>query len=321
MTTPSQRISPDNLESLLGDGAEFDKIRRIWRTLGDAAVGGGDDCAFLPVGEQLVAIGTDLALEDVHFRVGWLSPREIGWRSTVASLSDLAAVAANPGGVLVSLGVSEDWPDDMVAELMGGVGDAVSAAGARFLGGDLVRSDALTIDVVVLGTVDEPLLRSGAKVGDGLWVTGLLGGPATALAAWADRREPERTARERFAAPVPRLSESRWLKERGARAMIDVSDGLIADAKHLAAASGVKCVIESESVPVHRSADHATALVSGEEYELLFALPPDHESRMDDFRNTFDLPLSRIGRIEKGSGVELLQLAIPIELPKGFRHF
>ncbi len=314
--------SSGNLDYPLGEGAEFDKIRRIWQELGDRAVGGGDDCAFLPIGTSLVAVGTDLALEDVHFRVGWLSPREIGWRSTVAALSDLAAVAAEPAGVLVSLGVSKDWRDDMIADVMNGVGDAVRSAGTRLLGGDLVQSAKLAIDVVVLGTVDTPLRRSGGRAGDALWVTGLLGGPATALAAWQQRSEPERTARERFAAPTPRLAEARWLKQHGARAMLDVSDGLVQDAGHLAAASGVRCVIETESVPVHPSVtDNANALVSGEEYELLFALPPDADPAMEGFTESFGIPLTKIGRLEAGSGVQVLRLAAPVEVPTGFRHF
>jgi thiamine-monophosphate kinase len=306
----------------LGEGAEFDKIRHIWRRLGSRAVGGGDDCAFVPAGEGLVAIGTDLAIEGVHFRVGWLAPHEIGWRATVASLSDLAAVAAVPVGVLVSLGVSPEWPDEMVAELMDGVGEAVRAAGTTVVGGDLVRSDRLVIDVVATGRVTDPVLRSGANVGDGLWVSGGLGGPAVALAAWERNQEPERTARARFAAPEPRLQEARWLKERGARAMIDVSDGLVADAGHLAAASGVRCVIETEWVPVHASVtDKTTALVSGEEYELLCALPQGAEVAVSGFADAFGVPLTRIGRVEEGSGVEVLRLAVPIEIPTGFRHF
>ncbi len=307
----------------LGSGGEFDRIRAIWRRLGEQASPAGDDCALVSVGGIPLAISTDVTIEGTHFQAGWLSPTELGWRATAAALSDLAAVAAEPAGVMVSLGVSAEWPEEMVAQLMEGVGEAAAAVGASVWGGDLVGSERLVIDVTVIGRADAPVRRKGAEVGDALWVTGRLGAPAAALAAWSEGVDPDRDARERFVRPRPRIEEARWLRDRGAKAMVDLSDGLLGDAGHLAAASGVRLVVERELVPVHPAAGAAErALVSGEEYELLAALPSGVSAdEAAAFEATFALPLTRLGRVEQGSGVTLVAHGVPVDPPTGYRQF
>ncbi len=307
----------------LGSGGEFDRIRAIWRRLGEHASPAGDDCALVSVGGIPLAISTDVTIEGTHFRAGWLSPTELGWRATAAALSDLAAVAAEPAGVMVSLGVSAEWPEEMVAQLMEGVGEAAAAAGASVWGGDLAGSERLVIDVTVIGRADAPVQRKGAEAGDALWVTGRLGAPAAALAAWSEGAEPDRDARDRFARPQARIEPARWLRDRGAKAMVDLSDGLLGDAGHLAAASGVRLVVERELVPVHPAAGAPErALVSGEEYELLAALPAGvGADEAAAFEKAFGLPFTRVGRVEAGSGVALLQAGAPVEPPTGYRHF
>lgn len=307
----------------LGTGAEFDRIRDIWRRLGERAAPSGDDCALVHIDGAALAIGTDLAVEDVHFRRGWLRPDEIGWRAGAAALSDLAAMAAEPRGVLVSLGVPGEWPEEFVTDLMAGIADAAQSVGATVWGGDLVRSEQIIIDVVVVGTAPRALRRSGARPGDGVWVTGQLGAPAAALEAWRRCMEPDWQARERFAHPVPRVREAAWLGDHGARALLDVSDGLVNDVQHLCAASAVRCSLDADRVPVHPAADSAQqALVSGEEYELLVALPDTVAADLGrEFETAFGLPLTRIGLIVSGAGLELLRQGQPVDLPVGFRHF
>ena len=306
----------------LGSGGEFDRIRAIWRRLGEQMGDAGEDCALVTLGSERLAISTDVTIEGTHFRKGWLAPEEVGWRATAAALSDLAAVAAEPRGVMASLGVSPEWPEELVAEVMHGVGQAAAAVDAQLWGGDLVRSERLMLDVVVVGRAETPVLRSGAAPGEGLWVTGDLGGPAAALAAWLAGEEPEQTARERFAHPRPRIAEALWLRDEGATAMIDLSDGLIGDAGHLAAASGARCVIEGERVPVHAAASPRGALVSGEEYELLAVLPRETDSELAAaFEDTFGIRLTRVGRVEEGQGVELLENGTPAAPPDGFTQF
>ena len=299
-------------------------VRSIWRRLGDRVAASGDDCAFFEVDGAQLAISSDLALEGTHFQVGWLRLHEIGWRAATAAFSDLAAVAANPLGVMASLGISEEQPPDAAAEVMQGIADAAAAVGAVVWGGDIVRGDRLVIDATVVGRLEtEPVVRSGAEVGHGLYVTGSLGGPAAALAAWLGHREPDASARERFAHPAARVAEGRWLRDRGARAMIDLSDGLLADAGHLAAASEVACGLELDAVPVHASAPGPeAATVSGEEYELLVALP-DADSLGPDFEAEFGVALTPVGRVESGSGVRVTRGGEVVsggEL-EAFKHF
>ncbi len=316
---PDYRPMPINLKPL-GPGPEFDKIRAIWRVLGERAAGGGDDCAIVRVGTEQLAISTDLALEGVHFLAGWLEPAEIGWRAAAAALSDLAAVAAEPAGVLVSLGVPPERPDDFVAALMKGAGEVAGSVGAVVWGGDLVRSERVVVDVAVVGRVANPVLRGGAAEGDLLWVTGRLGGPLAAVSVWQQGGVPEATVRARFARPHPRTREALWLAERGAQAMIDLSDGLVADAGHIAAASGVRCLIEADRVPVYPGTAAEMALVSGEEFELLLALSTAVDLSRE-FEQTFGLPLTRVGRAETGLGVSLWREGREVDLPVGFRHF
>lgn len=315
----------------LGPGAEFDRVRRIAAALGPRAAGLGDDCAVLAAGDTNLVASTDVSVEGVHFRREWLSLGEIGWRATAAALSDLAAEGADAAGVLVALTVPASARDDDVVAVMTGAGDAALDAGARLVGGDLSAGPAWSVAVTVLGWAQAPVTRAGARAGDGLWITGALGGARAALEAWRRGAEPSEAARRAFAHPLPRLRAGRWLARRGARAMIDVSDGLGADAAHLAAASGVGLVIELERVPVASAArDEAARLgiapgrfaaESGEEYELLVVLPPHFEG--DDvlaFRSVAGLELTRVGAVRAGAGAQATLGGAPVTLA-GYDHF
>src|SRR2546428_404664 len=156
---------------------------------------------------------------------------------------------------------------------MAGVGAAARSVGASVLGGDLVRSPRYLVDVCVLGVAQRPVRRSGARPGDGLWVTGRLGGAGLALAALQRGGGPRlpRPLFRRFARPAPRIAAGRWLARRGARALIDISDGLAGDAGQLAAASGVRAEIALEWLPCWPGVTPRAAALSGEEYELLAA--------------------------------------------------
>lgn len=317
--------------SALGPGAEFDRVRRIAAALGTRAIGLGDDCAVLTASGPALVASTDVSVENVHFRREWLSLEEIGWRATAAALSDLAADGADAAGVLVALTVPAEAGDDEVVAVMAGAGDAALDAGARVVGGDLSRGPAWSVAVTVLGWVQSPVTRSGVRAGDGLWVTGALGGSRAALEAWRRGDAPHHAARQAFARPLPRLRAGRWLARHGAHAMIDVSDGLGADAAHLAAASGVGLALELERVPVAPAAREEAARLdvapeqfaaeSGEDYELLVALP-DHFAPDDvvAFRSVTGLDLTRIGVARAGAGVKASLGGASVTLA-GFDHF
>jgi thiamine-monophosphate kinase len=310
-------------ESLeLGPGREFDLIRELLARWGPRAMGIGDDAALLhvPAGEQLV-VSTDSSVEHIHFERAWLSAREIGYRAAMAALSDLAAMAASPLGVLLALGFPKSWLD-AAGEIGDGVGDAIDRAETLVRGGDITGATDLTIGVTVLGSTSVPLHRSGARIGDTVYVTGTLGGPGAALAAWQSGEVPGAAARERFAHPVARIPEAIWLARSGARAGIDISDGLLADAGHMAAASGVHIHIDLERLPLHEGVTPRDAAVSGEEYELIVCAPGLNTSA---FERAMKLPLTAIGRVTEpipdGIGVTARMNGEPLAPAEGFRHF
>jgi thiamine-monophosphate kinase len=304
----------------LGAGEEFDAIRALLRVWGANASGIGDDAAVLslPAGESLV-VSTDASFEGVHFRREWLEPREIGARATAAALSDLAAMAATPIGLLLALGVPPHWRDALDA-LAAGVGDVASAVECPIVGGNVTRAAELSLTITVLGASARPLTRAGARPGDVLYLTGVLGGPGAALDALLRGKSPREIDRARFAAPRPRIAESHWLAERDATAAIDISDGLVADAGHLAAASGVRVTLELASLPRLDGISPESAASSGEEYELLATFPADARIDTEAFRARYGIPLTTVGHVTEGAGVSLGELDGRVDLPRGHDH-
>ena len=311
---------PSRSHLALGSGAEFDAIRAMLKVWGARATGIGDDAAVLqvPAGESLV-VSTDASFEHVHFRRGWLTAREIGARAAAAALSDLAAMAATPAGLLLAIGVPPAWRSELEA-LAHGIGETAAAAQCPIVGGNVTLAGELSLTITVLGTSVRPLERKGARAGDALFVTGALGGPGAALDALLRGATPRDVDRARFAAPRPRIDEARWLARHGARAAIDLSDGLVADAGHLAAASDVHLVIDLPSLPCLEGIAPERAAASGEEYELLAAFPPDAHPDTDAFRERFGLALTAIGRVASGRGVSLEGGGDRVDLPRGHDH-
>ena len=308
----------------LGPGREFDAVRALLARWGDLARGIGDDGAVLdvPPGERLV-VSTDASVEDAHFRRGWLTPAEIGWRATTSALSDLAAMGARPLGIVLALAVPPGWRDDLPA-IADGIGEAVRAVGTHIVGGDLTTGRELALTVTVLGATAHPVGRQGARPGDAVWVTGRLGAPRRALAAFERGEVPPLDERTRFARPAARVAEGSWLAAHGATALVDVSDGLLADLGHVAAASGVRLVLDPRAVP---RAGHATledALVGGEEYELACTAPDGLD--VAAFASRFDAPLTRIGAVVASERADVTLAAAAdgatrVELPAGHDHF
>lgn len=303
----------------LGPGVEFDRIRSLLERArvslpAHVRVGPGDDAAVVE-GTPLV-VSTDLSVEDVHFRRDWLTAEEIGFRAVTAALSDLAAMAADPLGVLVSVALPEADGVRAWDELGTGIMSACAQARVPLVGGDLSSSPgALMLDVTVLGHAAEPVLRSGAAPGDEIWVTGVLGGCAGAVRLWREGVHPPAELRQAYAQPVARIAEARWLaREVGLHALIDLSDGLQGDVAHIAAASRVKITLDLFLLAVHpRLAElfgdrdaAELALTGGEDYELCFAAPPGSvEERAAAFAGEFGVDLTRVGTVGAGSGVYL----------------
>jgi thiamine-monophosphate kinase len=237
-----------------------------------------------------LVVTQDALVEGVHFRLDWITWRDLGFRAAAVNLSDLAASGAEASGLIASLATPGATRVEDVLELYEGIGEA----GIPVLGGDTTRADSLVLSVTALGRSERVPGRGGAQPGDLLVVTGPLGAAAVAF------RE------HRFLRPPLRLEEGRRLA-RHATAMLDVSDGLAQDAGHIAARSGVRCVIELGRVPLAEGAV-AHDLAFGEDFELLAAVPPDAEAD------------HVIGRCVAGEGVELRLAGELVEL-SGWDHF
>jgi thiamine-monophosphate kinase len=315
----------------LGPGREFDLIRSFLDAGGadpgpGVRVGPGDDCAVVTA--DGLAVSVDMTVEGVHFKRGWLEPDEVGYHAAAAALSDLAARAARPIGVLASIALGPGDEDGAGKAVMVGLAAAAGNGGAAVLGGDLTRSPGpLVVDVTALGEAPRPVLRKGALPGHEVWVTGQLGAAAAAVEAWLAGRAPDPAARSAFARPTPRTREALWLADRRVpSAMVDLSDGIAGDAGHLAAASGVRLVIRARDLPVAPPAAAGggvrLAAAGGEDYELCFTAPA---GAVDEVRAAFEaelgVPLTRVGRVEDGEGAVVVDdSGEPLAL-EGFQHW
>jgi len=210
----------------------------------------------------------DAMVEGVHFRLDdrSTSPFDVGWRALAGGLSDLAAMGARPGEAYIALGVSPAVGEEQALELTRGALELATATGAVLAGGDVVKAPVLTACVTVVGWADsesELVGRDGALLGDLVGVTGRLGG--------------------RPARPIPRLAEGRALAKAGAHAMIDISDGLAADARHIGERSGMCLQIELEQLPLDAGVSGwEQAATAGEDYELCFCIAPAARTRVED---------------------------------------
>ena len=319
---------------------EFALIDRYFRAVGalrgDVVLGVGDDGAILrpPPDHDLVAV-SDTLVEDVHFPRG-AAPRSIGHRALAVNLSDIAAMGATPAWSLLSLTLPAA-EDDWLAEFATGYASLARAHDVALVGGDTTRGP-LVVGVQVLGFLPRGrgLRRAGARPGDRIFVSGTPGDAAAGLellqARLSASAAPEQAAelRERFEFPVPRVALGRALLMI-ASACIDISDGLQGDLAKLATASGCAAHLELERLPISAAlaaihdAEAATrsALTGGDDYELLFTVPPAHWPAIEALRGTVGMPrIAEIGVLREGEGVVLTRDGCPVpQAHAGFDHF
>ncbi len=304
-------------------------------------LGSGDDAAVTVPGGA-TATSVDAIVEGVHFRRGEAELRLIGRKALATALSDLAAMGAEAGEAYVVLGAPPDLGESDFLELLDGLLELAGESGTTLAGGDATRAPALTLAVTVVGHAPSPerlIPRAGAQPGDLLVLTGEIGGAATGRLLLDDpslaESLPASTAerlRGRQLDPSPRLRSGRALAAAGARAMIDLSDGLGADASHLAEASGVSMRIEAGSIPLAKGVAEIAAAAGrdplelatsgGEDYELLAALPPDRLSDASiSIGEAAETTLTPIGAVEAGAGVEIRLPGGRLLETRGYDHF
>jgi thiamine-monophosphate kinase len=328
----------------VADAGESALVARIRARAGEPPsfihIGIGDDAAVIePPRGGLDVVTTDALVEDVHFRRAWTNPESIGWKAVVVNLSDLAAMGASPRAVFLTLALPDALPLADFDAIVEGVVRAASSAGAALAGGNIARSPGpLVVDVTAMGSARRRrvLTRSGARAGDLLYVTGDVGGAAAGLAvrsrgidpdSWT---EPMRACVARYERPDARLRCGRLVAAaRAASACIDLSDGLADAVRQLAAASGTGAQLDASLVPMQPGAAEwlgadplARAIAGGEDYELLFSVPPRR-------RRAFHAAVARcraltathVGSVVAGSGAWLVRDGQRSELAPGFSHF
>ncbi len=299
--------------------SEFELIERYFTGVGtgrdDVILSVGDDTALVaPHAGRHLALSLDTLVAGVHFPVD--APAEtVGYKSLAVNLSDLAAMAAEPAWLLLALTLPQADPD-WLEHFAGGLATLANEAGMALVGGDISRGQALTVTVQVAGYSDRPLRRDGARPGDGLYISGTLGDAALGLKLWQGGQREGSDACfliERLHHPNPRITLAQALADL-ANAAIDVSDGLLADAGHLANRSAVAVTIEPHRLPLspalRRSAPatQATilALTGGDDYELCLSLPLEREREAQARAEEIGVKLTRIGRVVEGNGVQLV---------------
>jgi len=303
-------------EKLPGELSLIERIRRRASTEGRAELrlGIGDDCALLRLraGEEL-AVTTDMSIAGRHFLVGRHPAEAVGHRALARGLSDLAAMGARPVAAFLSIALPRELVGSRSAHgrkgpsgglrrpwidlFLDGFLALANATGTPLAGGDLAESPQFAADVVLIGAVRRgcALLRSGARPGQLLYVTGSLGGAAAGLRRLLKRKGAASDPRlKAHLWPAPRLAQGQWLARRGrAAAAIDISDGLSTDLAHLCQEAGVSAELEAQSIPVAPGATLNDALHGGEDYELLFTAP----AAVSLPRAIAGIPVTRIGRI------------------------
>ena len=316
--------------------ARTEDVGRV-RAKSRVQLGIGDDCALLRprAGEEL-AVTTDLSIEGRHFRLDWHPPESVGHRTLARGLSDLAAMGARPVAAFLSLGIprglteAEGQSAAWVTRFLDGLLALAAEHRVPLAGGDLAESPIAIADIVLTGSLPQgkALLRSGARPGDRIYVTGTLGGAAAELAeleaspaSFAGAAAAGKLAPHLF--PQPRVAQGVWLRKRGlASAAMDLSDGLSTDLAHLCEESGVVAEILAAALPLGPGATLDLALHGGEDYELLFTAPAAAKipGKIDG------VPVTAIGRMRTrrlGSPAVTLRTEngpLPLE-SRGWEHF
>ncbi|HVG79915.1 MAG TPA: thiamine-phosphate kinase [Patescibacteria group bacterium] len=331
-----------------GRSTEDALVRRIReltaRTLGSGVrVGIGDDCAVLQTqpGTTLLAT-TDLLIEGVHFRRRWAEPADLGWKAMAVNLSDIAAMGGRPRWALVAFAGTEGTTAEEIEAFYAGALELASAHDTVIVGGDTSASPSgWTINVTLLGEATAPLLRSTARPGDTLAVTGSLGRSAAGLAVLEREHAPGGVEAAHLAAvtaahlrPHPRVREGMWLAAAGGvTAMMDLSDGVGIDLARLVDESHGGAVIDVERLPLDEATRAVAAALGadplawatggGEDYELLVACDPAALPRLQrGLADAFRIPLTPIGEVTAGAtGVGWRSRGREVTVARGFEHF
>jgi len=324
--------------SRLGEFGLIEKVRRATPTGRGVLLGIGDDAAWVANPFRSSLVTSDLLIEGIHFDLKWTSLFDLGYKTLAVNLSDIAAMGGIPAYLILSLGIPPAFDSRDIEDFYRGIRFLSAKHGVALVGGDTNAAKLLIISACVLGHAPHrPIRRSGAQVGDDIYVTGTLGDSALALKFLKPRsKQPNRGSVKyllsRHHRPTPRITAGALLaRERLATALIDISDGLIQDLGHICEASGIGAQIWQDRLPLSRAyrklagkAGTRYALSGGEDYELLFCARKHDRRRIEKLQTRARVAITRIGACDLGkNGIVVLDAAgKPVETRiGGHDHF
>lgn len=313
-----------DVDATLGEAGEFGLISELVKVFeGDehVLVGPGDDAAVLRIKHGHVVVSTDLMVEGRHFRRDWASAEDVGHRAAAQNLSDINAMGGSARHLTIGLAAPADLPVAWALDLARGFAAECASVGATVVGGDITRADEVVIAVTVLGQCFQaPVLRSGAQPGDVLALTGRQGWAAGGLAVLGRGFRSPRALVEAYRRPEPPYAAGRAAAEAGATSLIDVSDGLVAEAGHLADASGVAIDVRRDAFEVPEPLRAVGAALGADPFEFILGGGDDH-SLLATFPDVASVPdgWQVVGAVREGEGVTVD--GAEYAGPAGWTHF
>lgn len=320
----------------VGERVLLEMARKVCEEGPPVEVGVGDDGAVIDIEGGSLIVTTDMLVEGVHF-LSDTPPERIGKKAVVINLSDLAAMGAEPLGLVYSLGAPRDTEVKFISGLLDGMNSTAREHGTYLVGGDMNEGEEIIISGTAFGRVseDEVLLRSGAEEDDLIGITGELGAATAAMKALLnggsleDRVPLERALSE----PVARLREGRILSESGGvTSAVDITDGLAANLWQISRMSDIGMIVDKSRLPVSKAAREFAeeeglelddfVLYGGEDFELLFTVRPEAWSRLEKKFGELGTKLTKIGEVDEGEGVRIERDGRVQNLPdRGYEHF
>ncbi len=315
----------DSDQRTVGDVGEFELIELVRQRAGvnrQTLIGPGDDAAQIQTRDGTFVVSTDLLIEGRHFRRDWSSAEEVGHKAAAANLSDINAMGGVATALTVALGLPADLPASWVLDLAEGFEAECALVGAHVVGGDVTAADQIVIAVTAMGDAAHPVRRDGAAPGDVVAFAGTLGMAGAGFAALSRGFRSPKVAVDAHRVPHPPYSAGPQAADAGATAMVDVSDGLLADVGHIALASGVVVDLETEAFTIPEAISTVAGALGVEPIQFVLSGGDDY-ALVATFSSASELPdgWTRIGTVRDGDHPGVLVDGATYDGPTGHRHF
>lgn len=327
------------MDKTLKDVGEFGFIEKVEGTISEGHEFLGDDAAVIPLNYMTDLLATtDILIENIHFDLELIDAVRLGEKALAVNLSDIAAMGGKPNHCLLGMGMKGDTPLELVLKIVEGINGAAKKYGVKVVGGDTVASSELVLAITVIGSVTagKAVRRSGAKLDDVILVTGKIGDSAAGLDLLTTGnhalKKVYRKLVDKHLLPAPRIVEGSLAAENGANAMIDISDGLLADLGHICKMSSVGAELDLAAIPLSLDLVRCArelkldpveiALSGGEDYELIITAPPEKEERIvEAISDRTSTEVTRIGRINQSREIKFSGKDCEKGFGRGYEHF